>query len=139
MSVALTVADLMTREPIAVHARGDLATAHELMQDLHIRHLPVVDERGRVVGLLSHRDLLRESLFAEPSGPDFLTTLQSIRIGDVMIRRVATVKPETDIRIAAQTMLDHKYGCLPVVEGRRHLVGILTEADFVRLLAAGDS
>lgn len=135
----LTVADLMTREPIAVQPEGDLATAHDLMQEQRIRHLPVVDERGRVVGLLSHRDLLRESLFAQSGEPSFRTTLQNTRIGDVMVRRVTTVRADTDIRLAAQAMLEHKYGCLPVVEGRRRLIGILTEADFVRLLSAGDS
>ena len=47
---------------------------------------------------------------------------------------VETVSRDTDIRVAAQIMFKHKYGCLPVVEGDR-LIGILTEADFVRYLA----
>ena len=59
----------------------------------------------------------------------------AIRVTDVMRRDVVCVAPETSLREAAQLLYDHKYGCLPVLKGRK-LVGIITEADFLRLAIA---
>jgi len=59
-------------------------------------------------------------------------------VRDVMTSGVVGVRPDLDIREAAQLMLEHQYGCLPVVDGEGRLVGILTESDFVRLLARGN-
>ena len=70
--------------------------------------------------------------------PDFVeeVILENRRVGELMTTAVEAVEPDADIAEAARIMFDNKFGCLPVVEGRR-LVGILTEADFVRLFAVG--
>lgn len=135
--MTLRVRDLMTPDPISVSPRDDLATAHALMQEHQIRHLPVVDKGGVPLGVVTQRDLLQYSLFERTDEPGFLTSLRSTRIGDIMAGTLITAGPDTDIRSAAQVMFEHKYGCLPVVENRR-LVGILTEADFVHLMAQGN-
>jgi len=131
----LRVDDLMTPEPVAVAPEADLREASDLMDSRQVRHLPVVDGEGRVTGLLSHRDLVRR---ATASIEDQLLTVQkdilgSVRVRDIMTAEVECVEPDSDAAIAGQIMLDNKYGCLPVTEGER-LVGILTEADFVRHL-----
>jgi CBS domain-containing membrane protein len=129
----------MTSRVFVVRPDETVAALVDLMHEHQVRHVPVVDEDGDLVGLVSHRDLLRNSLIEQDDEVqvDKEELLERLQVGDLMLGEVDRVKPDTDIRVAAQLMLDHKYGCLPVVEGSR-LVGILTESDFVRLMAGGN-
>lgn len=121
-----TVADLMTRELVTLKENDDLGLAEAIMSFGKVRHLPVVRE-GRLVGLVTHRDLLRAlAVRAESAGVT--------PAGEVMTREVVTVHPATSLRRALRTMLHNKFGCLPVVEDGK-LVGIITEADLVRFAA----
>ncbi|MCB1036347.1 MAG: CBS domain-containing protein [Acidobacteria bacterium] len=135
---AMRVRDLMTDRVLAVGPDDDLCTLHDLMVENGIRHVPVVDSEGNLAGLVTHRDLLRSSLIEQPNVTSYLeeAMLERVKAAEIMTTGVETVDPETDLRLAAQLMLENKYGCLPVTEGS-HLVGILTEADFVRLMAEG--
>lgn len=134
----MAVRDLMTEEVVALRPEDDLAKLRNAMYELDIRHMPVIDGEGELVGLVTQRDLLRNSLVEQPDVPTFIedAILEQLRIRELMTTSVETVDPETDIRDAAQRMFENKYGCLPVVNGRK-LVGILTESDFVRLMAEG--
>lgn len=123
-----TVSELMTREVTSLREDETLSAADRLIDTGHIRHLPVV--RGqKLVGLVTHRDLLRNRFRRNPR------TGREVRIGDVMVRRVTTIEPETPVLEAIQTMLSNKFGCLPVVQPDKTLVGILTESDLLRLAA----
>jgi CBS domain-containing protein len=104
---------LMTASP--THSVG---AARRVMAEHRIRHLPVVDQAGLLVGLVSRTDL-----FA--GRDDDPAPLES-----VMTRRVITVDPRDDARHAATLMARNQVGCLPVVRLRR-LVGIITDADLV--------
>jgi CBS domain-containing membrane protein len=135
----LRVRDLMTDRVVALGPQDNLATLRALLYKHRIRHMPVVDDRRRLIGLVSHRDLLESSLYGGASPPEIPSPaiLARSAVEEVMTTELHTVGPEDDIRRAAEIMLQRKLGCLPVVEGER-LVGILTEADFVRFLARGD-
>jgi CBS domain-containing membrane protein len=117
MSV-LAVRDVMTREVLTVAPEEAADLGAQIMSLGRIRHLPVVEADGRLVGMLSQRDVLRVEA--------------GRTAGDVMTRDVRTVAPDTSLLEAAETMQRFKIGSLPVMEDGR-LVGILTEADFVDL------
>lgn len=138
-AVKLRVRDLMTERVIAVQPDTDLIAVRDLLWEHNIRHLPVVDGEGDVVGLVSQRDLLRHSLIDQSHLPNYVeeAVLDRLKAADVMTANVEVVSADADLREAAQTMFENKYGCLPVTEGNR-LVGILTESDFVRFLGRGD-
>jgi CBS domain-containing protein len=121
----LTVGDFMTRELVTLQERDDLALADQMLQLGGIRHLPVVRE-GKLVGILTHRDLLRSAV-SRPA--------KSTLAHDVMTREPLAVRPTTSLVHAARVMLERKFGCLPVCEDDGTLVGIITEADFVRFAA----
>ncbi len=135
---ALSVGDLMTGEVRSLRPGDTLAALHDLMEEAHCRHVPVVDEQGLLVGLVTHRDLLRHAVIEQPDVPRYVESevLRRVRVGEVMNAEVESVEADADLRLAAQAMFENKYGCLPVVDGRR-LVGILTESDFVRWFARG--
>jgi CBS domain-containing membrane protein len=134
---AIRVRDLMTEPTFSIGAEASLYELRDLMDDKNIRHVPVTDGDDLLIGLVSHRDLLRSALAPATDMPLSTETdmMRRIKVADIMTRDVEVAEVEQDVSIAAQTMLDNKYGCMPVVEGGR-LVGILTEADFVRYLAA---
>ena len=129
----LRVNDLMTRGVHSLSPDSNLAEVSALMNSRRIRHVPVVDDDARVVGLVSQRDLLRGALGGGGDLPPSIQRayLRSIPVDEVMVQEVETVGPETLIRDAAQRMLDLKIGSLLVTEESR-LIGILTETDFVR-------
>ncbi|UJX42390.1 CBS domain-containing protein [Desulfovibrio sp. JY] len=118
----MLVADLMTSQLRCLRESDSLADAMSLMQELFVRHIPVTDEDGQLVGLVTQRDLLSLENRKDP-----VTALK-----DVMRTDLVTVSPDTALRAAAETMIYNKFGCLPVVENDR-LVGIITETDFLKL------
>lgn len=123
------VEDLMTRDLITLGPKDDLAQADTFMKRGRIRHLPVVDDAKKLLGLVTHRDLLR--VFADRTRDAAMT----IRAGDVMTIEVATVAPDTRLKDALTVMIDNKYGCLPVVDDGV-LVGIITEHDLMKFAAS---
>jgi len=128
------VAGLMTTPPITVRREDRLATAWRIMQTYRIRHLPVVDGDGRLVGLVTHRDLLAasSSSIIASSAEDRVQLLTWASVGDVMETHLSTAHPEDTAAHAGERLLRHKIGCLPVVEGDAQLVGVVTEEDFLR-------
>jgi CBS domain-containing protein len=133
---ALHVEDIMTRKVISLQADHSIHLASGVMQLQRIRHLPVLDGQ-RLVGLITHRDLLRAQavVLAAPYDPRRDPSL-SISVGQIMRTNVWTVTSKTPVLEAARIILDHKFGCLPVVDEDR-LVGIVTEVDFIRCLVDG--
>ena len=130
----LRVRDLMTPNVITVQPEDSVASAYDLMLDHRIRHLVVTDGEGDLVGLLTHRDLLRNSLIEQSGLPLSLqnSVMKRVRIEDAMTTEVETAEPGQPLHEAALLMFENKLGCLPVVEGSR-VVGIVTESDFVRV------
>jgi CBS-domain-containing membrane protein len=136
MTTGTKVATLMT-EKVATLGQGDtLDVADGIMSMGRIRHLPVLDG-GKVVGVVSQRDLFRSALGAALAfgiqRPQEL--MKSVEIRDVMSAPAVTVAPGSSVQDAARTMAEKKIGCLPVVENGR-LVGILTENDVLRYAMA---
>ena len=133
---ALRVRDLMSDRVYSVRPDDDLATVRDLMDDHAIRHVPVVDEDGDLVGLVSHRDLLRTALIERDDLPEMIerSLLESTKVREVMTPYVETVAPELELSEAAQLLVESKFGSLPIAD-QGHLIGMLTEADFVRYFA----
>ena len=128
----IRVADVMSTEVVTIGPDETIEIAEQMMHAGRIHHLPVVSSTGRLEGILAQADLLRASvsIFAGLSPDEELEIKRSIPVSRVMSRSVCTVRPSDPAMRAGELILRHKYGCLPVVEGRK-LVGILTEGDFV--------
>jgi CBS domain-containing membrane protein len=128
---------LMSAPVVTFFAEQTLPLADDVMKYKHVRHLPVIDEDRRVVGLVTHRDLLAAQISSRSSVTrDERRALQeTVRVGEIMTRDVWTIGPNVPASIAAATLHDHKFGCLPVIDGDGTLVGIITEHDFLRFAA----
>jgi acetoin utilization protein AcuB len=121
----MKIADLMSRR---VHVAGpdlDAETAWRCMQQLHVRHLVVVDDYERVIGILSERDL------GGRHGAQ-VRHLKSVR--ELMTPDPLVLDPEVDVQQAAELLRGLSLGCFPVVSGAA-LVGIITTSDLLEVLA----
>ena len=127
------VRDLMIDKVFTLKPKDDLAALYDLMDSRHVRHVPIVDSDGELVGLVTDRDLSKTALGAVEELPLSVERdiLRRRRIRDIMATEPDSIEPDATLREAAEILLENKIGCLPVVEGL-HLVGIITEADFVR-------
>lgn len=128
----MLVKDRMSTHPLTISQDESISAAHRYIQEQNIRHLPVVDKSGKMVGIITHDDLLK----AEPSGVTLLSVweihslLEKVKVRDVMVRDVITTTEDIPIEDAARLMMDRKIGGLPVMrEGR--LVGIITDTDIL--------
>lgn len=130
----MKVHELMSTELVTLTEDETLAHAQRCMERGRIRHLPVVRDR-RLVGLVTHRDLLAASfsIFAEVESDEQRRVFVTVLVSEVMHRDLMTVGPDTPVAEAARILLRSKYGCLPVVDDGGRLVGLVTEADFLRL------
>lgn len=134
----LLVRDLMTTPVAVLQRQANVADLSDLIRSRHIRHIPIVDDQGLMVGLVTHRDLLGKAF---GGGQDLPTSirrpyLRSIPVAEIMVTDVITTDPDCNLRDAARLMHDGRHGCLPVVDEGR-VVGILTGTDFVRHVATG--
>jgi CBS domain-containing membrane protein len=130
----LKVKDIMTSEVFVLHAAQTLELVRSLMRIKHVRHVPIVEPDNTFVGLMTHRDLLAQTIshLADVDEEEQEYLDRNIHIMNIMKTDVTTADPEMDICSAITLLLEHKYGCLPIVsEGK--LVGIVTEADFLKL------
>lgn len=132
----MLVKDIMTRDLFTLNKDDRLDLANNLMNMEMVRHVPVIDHQQKLVGLVTHRDLLRASVstFSDLDPEEKQELYHHIPIRDIMTDDVLTATPETSISEAAQIMEENKVGCLPIMQGEK-LVGILTEADFLHLIA----
>ena len=130
----MLVQDAMTREVATLNRNDELSLADDLMRLGRIRHLPVLSEDRELVGLVSQRDLFRGALARCLGYGDLAQRriLKTIVVKEVMSSDPLVARPDEDLKRAAGRMLEGKIGCLPVVEDGV-VVGILTEADFVKL------
>lgn len=120
----LTVRDLMSTALITAKPHEAIDHADFDMKLANIRHIPVVDDRNRLVGIVSDRDVLRA--FSKLGR-------KSVDVKSVMSRDVTTIPEDATAAEAVETLMKNKFGCLPVEGEDGQLVGLITETDFLRI------
>jgi len=129
-----TVVDLMVTDLITLKETDSLANAKALMQENQIRNIPIVNDKDEWVGMLTQREYLRHAfhLVSQFGTQQLSKKEQQTPIANVMTKDMQTLSPETELSVAAEHFIDHKYGSLPVTKDNK-IVGILTPIDFVKL------
>ena len=124
----MLVEEFMTKDLFTVQPQNILRLVADIMDWRHLRFIPVEDDQGKLIGLMSRR-LITRHLVKNPE-PDSTKTL----VKDLMIENPITISPESTIFEAMNLMREHRIGCLPVVKKER-LVGIVTEGNFLNITA----
>jgi len=125
----------MTKRPITTTPDTPIEDALKLMRESKVRRLPVLDKKGKLVGIITEKDLL----YVSPSPATSLSIhelhylISKIKVQDVMCKDVITATEYTPLEEAARIMADNKIGSLPVMRDDK-LVGIITETDAFKIL-----
>ncbi len=131
----ITVEEVMTRNPITLSQYSSLDDARKLMEEKRFRHIPIIDNNNELIGLVTQRNVLANAI----SSQNFVDKEELAKIekgtllADVMTTGLRTVHPSMKIADAANLIHKYKFGCLPVVNDNNHLVGIITDHDFVEI------
>jgi CBS domain-containing protein len=128
----ITVKEVMATNPWTLKATDTLAAARQLMTEQHIRHIPIVDDQGGLVGLVTHRDLLAASIpsLVDMDAEQRVVLEASTSLQQIMTTKLSVASETMNLRQAALRLQEHRYGCLPVVS-KGKLIGIITDSDFV--------
>ncbi len=149
-----TVADVMTRDPVTVSSGTSLSEVIKILAERRISGLPVVDQAGKLVGVISETDLMWKESGVTP--PPYVMLLDSViylenpakydrelhkalgqTVGEVMTNRhIITIAPDKLLREAAQLMHERGVPRLPVLDAKGVVIGILTRGDIIREMAA---
>jgi CBS domain-containing protein len=134
----------MTRNPVSIDPEAPIGTAVDIMVERKIRHLPVVDAQGVIIGIITDRDLRNAAL--APALEEYLSVtarrrlrgigiaLENLRVKNAMTCNPVTTTPDMPVTQAAALMLERHVGSLPVVD-HGTLVGIVTDRDAVKALS----
>lgn len=133
----MLVKDWMTTGVMNLGSEATVIDAAQIMRKKNIRQMPVIDAGGRVVGIVSDRDV-RDAMPSKYLPGDSTASgagLAALKVRDIMTPEPHTVSPEAAVESAAELLLRHKIGGLPVVDEQGKVVGIITEVDVFRYLA----
>ena len=150
-----TIADAMTRDPVVVRAETPLNEAIQILAERRISGLPVVDDSGQLVGIISETDLMwRETGVTPPAYIMFLDSVIYLQnpakherelhkalgqtVGEVMSSEPISISPDKPLKEAAQIMHEKEVRRLPVIDEAGQVIGILTRGDIVRAMAASE-
>lgn len=125
----ITVEEVMSANVQTLSSTATLMDAIRVMSKHHIRHIPIVNASNRLLGLVTHRDVLAAT-DSKLRDPGERLDPGTYALHELMETNVLTVRPEDSLRSAALEMEKHRYGCVPVTTDGM-LVGIVTETDFV--------
>ena len=121
----MKVEKYMSHTPVTIRDNTVYSKAFNIMQEKDLHHLPVVNEKNEIVGILTRRDLqIAAQHFREAP----------VEVSDVMHTQVVTISPDEPLVVAARQMIDKRIGGLPVLDDNGKMVGILTETDLLRAL-----
>ncbi|MBD2443750.1 CBS domain-containing protein [Dolichospermum sp. FACHB-1091] len=148
-----TVIDVMSRDPILVHPQTTLKEAIQILAEKRISGLPVIDNTGKLVGIISETDLMWQETGVTP--PAYIMILDSViylqnpgtyerdlhkalgqTVGEVMSKNPLTISPDKSLKEAAQLIQEHRVHRLPVLDNGGKVIGILTRGDIIRAMAA---
>ncbi|WP_319541552.1 CBS domain-containing protein [uncultured Pseudodesulfovibrio sp.] len=132
----MLVANWMTKDVVTITPDRSMMKASKIMKDKSISRVPVVDDEGRIVGIISDRDI-------KDASPSKATTLDmhelyyllsEIKIQDIMTKKPMTIRSDETVEKAAVLMLEGNFGGLPVVDENNVVVGIITDTDIFKVL-----
>ena len=118
------VKDVMNTKSPVLHEEDTILHASKFMQEERIRNLPVVDKNNKLTGLITLREIIN-TVFESPA---------KILVKDAMIKQVVAITADKSLKDALETMMANKFGCLPVIDNEKKLIGFVSEADLLKTL-----
>ena len=122
----LCAKDIMTKDVFTVSSGKSFNYVEVCAEAIHIRHIPVTDDKKKIIGIVSTRDLLQHLTVAGSN--------QFMPVDELMHTRIVTAAPDSSVTELAGKMLEHDVSCIPILENEE-IIGIVTERDFLKLFS----
>lgn len=139
----MLVKDVMTAAPVTTRAEASIKEALMLLSHNSVSSLPVIDRTGRILGVVSEADLIRDSVPLDPRARVTPVDSPGIspphHVAEVMTTHAVTVHVDTDLASAVELMTSTSVKALPVVDSRNRVVGVVSRSDVVQMLACADT
>ena len=127
----------MTLNPFTLNIDAPFFKVAEIFQERSIRHLPIVNKNGVIMGIISQRDLNAVASPERNEKGQYVYNMEALAqyvLKQHVIQKVATLMPEDPVEKALELMIGNKFGCIPIVDKESHVVGIVTALDLEKLL-----
>ena len=138
----MKVRELMSRQVVTIGTADSCREAVARMHKTRIRHLPVLNRDGLLVGVITDRDLrhylFSPRVFRDLGATSVDTLFKAVPVAQIMSTDVVATEPDAEVADAARLMVEEKVGSLPVLENGR-VVGMLTETDMLREVVRADA
>jgi len=121
------VSEIMTSPVFTISKDKHVDEAWNLFIGKNVHHMPVLSDRGEIIGIISDRDILKKLIISDGK----IDSAENKRVEDIMTTDVIAAYPTTDIRNIAKGMLDYHIGSMPIVDANGSLVGIITRSDIL--------
>jgi CBS domain-containing protein len=133
---AIPVKDFMTKSVLALQTGATVAEAYDMMKNHRIRHLPVVDKNGSLIGVFTERDLHHAYAPRETDAGWYYDKdeLARLSLNHFMTQDPVCLGPDQSFKEAVEIFTRNRFGCLPVVDKNRKLVGILSYLDILKTI-----
>ena len=131
----LLIRDVMTASPITLSVNSHFSEVEEHFRRYHIRHIPIVDEHKVLLGIITQRDLYRAYSPRRTLEGDSIydrEELDKLILKYSMTPNPLTLGPDEPVLKAIKIMVSTKYGCIPIVDSEKHIVGIVTQIDILK-------
>ena len=128
----MLVRDYMTGKVVTANLLDGLRQTWDRMHERRVRHMPVVDEHGALVGIVSDRDLRRPANQDEPNTTHYFALDNTVKVEEAMTAAPVTVREDDPVDVALQIFVDRRFGALPVIDGAGALVGLISTIDLLR-------
>ncbi|NQU74199.1 MAG: CBS domain-containing protein [Candidatus Omnitrophica bacterium] len=134
----LLLKDIMVKEPFTIDIDDPFGKVWEMFRAHGIRHLPVIDDKGTLRGIVTQRDLYRTASPRKTMEGELVydkADLDKHILKYVMTKKVVSLSPDQTLKNAVDLMVNSKYGCIPIVDSNKCLVGIVTQVDVLKVIA----
>ena len=132
----LVARDIMAYPVTTLPLTASLAQAWDLVKNKRFRHIPIQSQDGKLVGILSDRDLSRGTVEAALAGTHGSDYLAKISIERYVIHPVLVAAPEATLLAIARVLLEERIGAIPIVSQEKELLGMITRSDILRVIVS---
>lgn len=129
--------DVMIHNPVTLNIDEPFIKVAQIFKEKNIRHLPIVNDRGSIIGVMSQRDFNRITSPKKDASGEYIYDMDDLAtyiLKQHIIHKVVTLKPEDTIEKAVELMAEKKLGCIPIVTPEDRVIGIVTAIDMLKLL-----
>lgn len=137
---AVIARQIMAQKLVTLPETATFDEIYSLLRNKRFRHVPIVDSQGKLRGIISDRDALREAAsVGQGTGGSWIAEVvqQQKTAAEFMTRKVLVASPTTEIRHIAKAMFEERIGAMPIIDDTHRLVGLITRSDILRTLITG--